>query len=51
MGAQPTSGTYDQRGYTASGNETIEYVPAASGTLHIGVHGWAASPYTLVTED
>ena len=51
LGAQPTSSTYDARGYTASGNETIEYTPAASGTLHVSVHGWDASAYTLTTQD
>ena len=51
LGAAPTGDVYDARGYTASGNETIEYTPAASGTLHIAVHGWDASSYTLTTQD
>ena len=49
LGAEPTSGDYDARGYTTSGNEVIEYTPAASGTLHVAVHGWAASAYTLTS--
>ena len=51
FGSAPTTSSYDQRGYTASGNETIEVTPSASGTLHVAVHGYAASSYTLTTAD
>ena len=37
------------RAYTDSGNETISYTAAAAGTLHIMVHGYEASSFTLVT--
>ncbi|MCC6623308.1 MAG: pre-peptidase C-terminal domain-containing protein [Deltaproteobacteria bacterium] len=51
MNLAPTVTTYDQRGYTASGNETLTVVPGADGVLHIGVHGYAASSFTLKTAD
>jgi hypothetical protein len=51
MGAAPTTTTYTARGYTSSGNETIAYTPTSSGTLHIAVHGYAASTFTLKTAD
>ena len=51
FGAQPTGSAYDARGYTSSGNELIEFTPEASGTLHVSVHGYAASTYTLTTQD
>ncbi len=51
FGSAPTTSSYDQRGYTASGNETIEVTPSTNGTLHIAVHGWDASSYTLTTAD
>ena len=51
FGAAPTTSAYDQRAYTYSGNETIEVMPTATGTLHIAVHGWAASSYSLTTSD
>jgi hypothetical protein len=51
MNAAPTTAQYLMRGYTTSGNETITYTPTSSGTLHIGVHGYAASQFTLRTAD
>jgi len=51
VGAAPTGSEYEARGYTASGNERIEFVPSASGTLHIGVHGYAASSFGVTTTD
>jgi hypothetical protein len=47
----PTTNDYDARGYTASGNEKIDFDANASGTLHIGVHGYAAGDYDLTTTD
>jgi len=51
MNLAPTVTTYDQRGYTSSGNETLTVVPGADGVLHIGVHGYAAASFTLKTAD
>lgn len=51
LGAAPTTSSYDARGYTTSGNETVRFVPATSGTLYIGVHGYVASAFTLTTAD
>lgn len=51
LGSAPTTASYDARGYTVSGNETVRFVPASSGTLYIGVHGYAASAFTLTTAD
>ena len=51
MDNPPTTGTYDKRAYTYSGDETIEFTAPSAGTLHIGVHGWEAAEYTLVTSD
>jgi len=51
LNAQPTTSAYLERAYTTSGNETIAYTPTANGTLHIGVHGWDASSFTLRTAD
>jgi hypothetical protein len=47
----PTTNEYDERGYTTSGDETLEYTASSTGTLHIGVHGWAAASFTLQTSD
>lgn len=49
MGAAPTTGAYTMKAYTSSGNETIAYTPTSNGTLQIGVHGYAASTFTLKT--
>ena len=51
LGNPPTTDEYDSRGYTYTGNETIDYTAGSAGTLHIGVHGWEASSYTLTTSD
>lgn len=51
LGAAPTTAAYDARGYTGSGNETVSFTPTSSGTLFIGVHGYAASSFTLKTAD
>ncbi|MCE9571814.1 MAG: pre-peptidase C-terminal domain-containing protein [Deltaproteobacteria bacterium] len=51
MGAAPTTAAYTMRGYTSSGNETIAYTPTSSGKLHVAVHGYAASTFTLKTAD
>jgi hypothetical protein len=42
LGAAPTTTASDARADTASGNETLRFVPAASGTFHVGVHGYSA---------
>jgi len=47
----PTTSFYDLRAFTVSGNENLEFIPSSAGTLHIGVHGWDASAFTLVTSD
>lgn len=47
----PTTNEYDERAYTYSGDERIDYEADESGMLHIGVHGWEASDFTLVTSD
>jgi hypothetical protein len=51
LGNPPTTSQYDKRAYTYSGDETIEFTASSAGTLHIGVHGWEAAEYTLVTSD
>lgn len=51
LGTNPTADNAIAQAYTDSGNETIRFVPSTSGTLHIGVHGYEASSYTLVTSD
>jgi hypothetical protein len=49
MGTAPTTSAYTMRAWTSSGNETISYTPTSSGKLYIGVHGYAASSFTLRT--
>jgi hypothetical protein len=51
LGTAPTTSAYDARAYTVSGNELLRFVPTTSGTLFIGVHGYAASTFTLTTAD
>ncbi len=51
MGSNPTTASYELRGYTSSGNETIIYTASSTGTLYIGVHGYQAGSFTLVTAD
>lgn len=50
MGQQPTTSTYSALAYTMSGHETIRFTPTTTGTLHIGVYGYAASTYRLTTD-
>ena len=49
--AAPTTSVYDMRAFTVSGNERLEFTASSAGRLHVGVHGWAASAFTLVTSD
>jgi hypothetical protein len=51
MGTAPTTSAYTARGYTSSGNETITYTATSNGKLYIGVHGYAASSFTVKTTD
>ncbi|MDP6943824.1 MAG: pre-peptidase C-terminal domain-containing protein [Myxococcota bacterium] len=51
MHQAPTTAAYDKRGYTASGNETINFKANSNGTLHIMVHGYKASDFKLTTSD
>ncbi len=51
LGAGPTTASYTARAYTSSGNETLSFTPSTSGVLHIGVHGYRASAFTLTTAD
>jgi hypothetical protein len=51
VGSAPTTSSYVARGYTASGNEAVTYNPTTNGTLYVGVHGYAASSFTLTTAD
>ncbi len=51
LGAAPTTTSYTARAYTSSGNETLSFTPSTSGVLHIGVHGYRASAFTLTTAD
>jgi hypothetical protein len=51
LGAEPTTATYDARGFTSSGYESLDYTAAASGTLYVGVNGYRASSFTLVSQD
>ena len=51
MSSLPTRVQYDQRAYTASGNETIRFMPPSSGKLFIMVDDYAASDFKLVTSD
>lgn len=51
FGQAPTTAAYLARGYTDSGNETLTYTATSAGTLFIGVHGYQAGSFTLVTSD
>ncbi|MEW5847346.1 MAG: pre-peptidase C-terminal domain-containing protein [Myxococcota bacterium] len=51
MDAQPTTESHVALAYTSSGNEELRDTPTANGTLHIGVHGYEASSFTLTTSD
>jgi|GEM_PF-4855587 len=47
----PTTEAYQQRGYTASGNETLTLTSSLACVLQIGVHGYASGAFTLSTSD
>jgi hypothetical protein len=49
MNQAPTTEAFLMRAWTSSGNETIDYDVVSSGKLHIMVHGYAASSFTLTT--
>lgn len=51
LGAAPTTASYTARAYTSSGNEMLTFTPSISGVLHIGVHGYRASAFSLTTAD
>ena len=51
MDADPTADTALAQAYTSSGNEIVRFVPSSSGVLHIGVHGYEASTFTVATAD
>ena len=51
FGVPPTTTDYDARGYTVSGNEKIDFEANEAGELHIGVHGWETSDYSVSTTD
>lgn len=51
MGSAPTLASYDARGYTASGNESITYTATEAGKLYVAVHGYQASTFTLKSRD
>lgn len=50
FGAAPTTSAYLNRGYTSSGNESLTFKATESGTLYLGVHGYAASAFKLIAE-
>jgi len=51
MDGAPTTGSYTDRGYTDSGNETLTFTATSNGVLNIGVHGYAAGSFTVRTSD
>lgn len=51
MNAAPTTGSYDGRAWTTSGNETLRFTPPSNGVLYIGVHGYRSSAFTMTTAD
>jgi hypothetical protein len=51
MALAPTLSQYDARGYTSSGNESLTFTAPTSGLLNIGVYGYKASAFRLVTAD
>lgn len=50
-GTAPTTAAFDARAWTSSGNEALTYTAPDNVTLHIGVHGYEASSFTLKTAD
>jgi hypothetical protein len=51
MNAAPTTDAYLDRAWTTSGNESLTYTAASNGVLYIGVDGYEAGSFTLVTHD
>jgi hypothetical protein len=51
MNLIPTEALYDFRSYRYTGNELLEIMPEADGTLNIGVHGYAAGDFTITSAD
>ena len=51
LDSAPTAGSYDMRAYTYSGNESLTYTAQADGVLHVGVHGYQASAFTVESVD
>ncbi len=51
LGAAPTTSVFDGRAATSSGNEAVRVVPAAAGTLMIGVYGAVAGSFTLTAAE
>lgn len=51
MHEAPTTATFDRRVWTESGNETLSFTPTVDGTLHVAVHGYEASDFTLTSAD
>ena len=51
MDAAPTTDAYLMRAWTSSGSETLTVNTASNGTLHVMVHGYVASSFTLTTAD
>lgn len=50
-GAAPTTQAFSQRAWTSSGNEALTFTATEAVTLHVGVHGYAASSFTLKSSD
>jgi hypothetical protein len=51
MADLPALQHYDARGFTSSGDESLDFTAPAAGTLHIGVHAWEAASFTMWTDD
>ncbi len=51
MNSAPTLQTFEQESAGYTGNEMITVKPLNDGTLHIMVHGYQASSFTLTTAD
>ncbi len=49
--AAPTTAAYISRGYTSSGNETVNYTATSNGVLYVGVHGYQAGAFTVKSTD
>ena len=51
MNLAPTEMMYDNRSFTPVGDETLTFKSETGGVLYIGVHGYLASDFHLVTTD